>query len=235
AYGVGTTVSLGSDDYVTQYYAPYLSGIQLYTKKPFSASRSSGCHDNGSLEVEKISTDGDTSSHNSGKPPHDNVSSGSSRIEDRLGSPYLIFIESCSPNYRVPLWKKSLICDPSDPLHPLQNESRIDYFTLADLWSCNEESSAYGTGTMVSIGAMTTLLSITPLTSLVSNSIPTSPSLLSGLVVAMTTARWRVRRTQLIETLATIILVAELATENLGLMTLTSVDLSHASRMSVAW
>ncbi|CAN0854870.1 hypothetical protein LINGRAHAP2_LOCUS6046 [Linum grandiflorum] len=80
AYGAETTVLLNGDDYVTQYYAPYLSGIQLYTNKPFSAS--SGGHDD-ALEVEKDTTDG-----------------------DKHGSPYLLFIESCSPNYRVPLWKK---------------------------------------------------------------------------------------------------------------------------------
>ncbi|CAN0854872.1 hypothetical protein LINGRAHAP2_LOCUS6047 [Linum grandiflorum] len=106
AYGAETTVSLRCDDYATQYYAPYLSGIQLYTNTLFSASRSSGGHDDVLLDVDKDLTDQDFNNHNSGKPPHDNVSSGSSRTDDKLGSPYLLFIESCSPNYRVPLWKK---------------------------------------------------------------------------------------------------------------------------------
>lgn len=40
AYGAGTTVQLYGGERVVQYYVPYLSGIQLYTNKAQTASRS---------------------------------------------------------------------------------------------------------------------------------------------------------------------------------------------------
>jgi hypothetical protein len=40
AYGAGATVQLHGGDKVVQYYVPYLSGIQLYTNKVLTPSRS---------------------------------------------------------------------------------------------------------------------------------------------------------------------------------------------------
>ncbi|CAN0906096.1 hypothetical protein LINGRAHAP2_LOCUS24038 [Linum grandiflorum] len=162
AYGVGTTVSLCDNDYATQYYATYLSSIQLYTNKSFSASRSSGGHDDDSLELEKDSTNGDTNIHNSGKSSHDNVYSGLSCMEDKLGSPYLLFIESCSPNNRVPLWKKMAELAAENPglmtltsvdLSPASWMSIACRFKMrAYLWKCHKGFSAFGAETTVSLG-----------------------------------------------------------------------------------
>jgi hypothetical protein len=40
AYGAGATVQLLGGDKVIQYYVPYLSGIQIYTNKVLTQSRS---------------------------------------------------------------------------------------------------------------------------------------------------------------------------------------------------
>lgn len=38
-YGVGTPVVLDDGDKLTQYYAPYLSAVQIYTNKSYATSK----------------------------------------------------------------------------------------------------------------------------------------------------------------------------------------------------
>lgn len=39
AYGAGCPILLNNGETVVQYYVPYLSAIQIYSNKPFAASR----------------------------------------------------------------------------------------------------------------------------------------------------------------------------------------------------
>ncbi|XVE57203.1 hypothetical protein DITRI_Ditri04bG0072700 [Diplodiscus trichospermus] len=119
AYGVGTQVVLGSGESITQYFAPYLSGIQIYTDKCIPASR---CRreDNDAVEVESDSWSDDSGSDklsrsfsNNSSRTWDAISEDSNfdhdssfSMRDKLGYLYLQYFERCSPYFRVPLMDK---------------------------------------------------------------------------------------------------------------------------------
>ncbi|CAN0921471.1 hypothetical protein LINGRAHAP2_LOCUS32611 [Linum grandiflorum] len=84
------------------------------------------------------------------------MSSSSSTIVDTNMqlSNLMRFLQTVTPTAPLkfaPLHQSS-ICDLNSQLQPLQNESRIHYFTLADMWKWYENCSVYGIGTMVSLG-----------------------------------------------------------------------------------
>ncbi|KAM7475241.1 hypothetical protein LguiB_022484 [Lonicera macranthoides] len=112
-YGVGTPVVLDDGDKLTQYYAPYLSAVQIYTNKSYATSKDeSGVVD---LEIESWSDDSDSEklsrslSNNSSKG-WDTASADSSEslwtVTDRLGSLYFQYFDTCSPYFRIPLFEK---------------------------------------------------------------------------------------------------------------------------------
>ncbi|XWS60759.1 hypothetical protein CRYUN_Cryun07bG0064200 [Craigia yunnanensis] len=119
AYGVGTKVVLGSGESITQYFAPYLSGIQIYTDKSIPASRSRR-EDSDAVEVESDSWSDDSGSDKLSRSFSNNSSrtwdaisedsnldqNGSSSMRDKLGYHYLQYFERSSPYVRVPLRDK---------------------------------------------------------------------------------------------------------------------------------
>ncbi|XP_072962020.1 uncharacterized protein [Typha angustifolia] len=102
-YGVGTDVCLHNGQTVVQYYVPYLSGIQLYTKKVRNASRSLNGDSlmdywNVNDECKKLSRSwSDVSEHS--LINHD----ASWGAKKHLGHLYFEFFEVCSPYGRIPL------------------------------------------------------------------------------------------------------------------------------------
>ncbi|KAM0895778.1 hypothetical protein ACQ4PT_023597 [Festuca glaucescens] len=105
AYGAGATVQLHGGDKVIQYYVPYLSGIQLYTNKVLTPSRSfaedysadfwSDDEDNEKMSRSWSSTSDDSFNCD--------VAAGNRR---RPGHLYFEFFEVCSPYGRIPLMDK---------------------------------------------------------------------------------------------------------------------------------
>ncbi|KAL6883550.1 hypothetical protein ACP4OV_010964 [Aristida adscensionis] len=106
AYGAGATVQLPGGERVVQYYVPYLSGIQLYTNKALTASRSFG-EDNGmdfwsdDEDNEKMSRSWSSTSDES--LFNYDLLAGNRK---RPGHLYLEFFEVGSPYGRVPLMDK---------------------------------------------------------------------------------------------------------------------------------
>lgn len=107
AYGTGAAVQLPRGEKVVQYYVPYLSGMQLYTNKVLTASRSFG-EDNGmdywsdDEDNEKMSRSWSSTSDES--LFNCDVLGGANR--KRLGHLYYEFFEVGSPYGRVPLTDK---------------------------------------------------------------------------------------------------------------------------------
>ncbi|XP_020093271.1 uncharacterized protein LOC109713567 isoform X1 [Ananas comosus] len=109
AYGAGTAVRLPNGEKVVQYYVPYLSGIQLYTEKAFTASRSfngdSGADywsdDDDNAEKERLSRSWSAVSEDSGFSYE-----GSWVNRKRPGHLYFEFFEICSPYGRIPFVDK---------------------------------------------------------------------------------------------------------------------------------
>ncbi|XP_059280930.1 uncharacterized protein LOC132034543 [Lycium ferocissimum] len=112
AYGVGAPICLKNDDEtVTQYYAPYLSAIQIYTVRPPSSliRNSSGDHDV-DVDMECWSDASDNSDKLSRSLSNNSVSVDScfelETPRDRLGYLYFQFSETCSPFWRIPFADK---------------------------------------------------------------------------------------------------------------------------------
>ncbi|XP_022755263.1 uncharacterized protein LOC111303343 [Durio zibethinus] len=119
AYGVATQVVKGSGESITQYFAPYLSGIQIYTDKCAPVSRSQK-EDSDVLEVESDSWSDDSGSDklsrsltNNSSRTWDAISEDSNfdqdsslSMRDKLGYLYLEYLERSSPYFRVPLMDK---------------------------------------------------------------------------------------------------------------------------------
>ncbi|PWA36867.1 hypothetical protein CTI12_AA595760 [Artemisia annua] len=91
-YGVGVPVLLESGENVVQYYAPLLSAIQIFMKKPTSTSSN---EENGfvALQYDSSSDDDATAKSNNGF------------CKDNL---YVNFFETCSPYLRMPFSDKIL-------------------------------------------------------------------------------------------------------------------------------
>ncbi|XP_059647242.1 uncharacterized protein LOC132293687 [Cornus florida] len=119
AFGVGTPVVLNNGEDVVQYYAPYLSAIQIYTNKSSPTLRNTGeDSDLAECESESWSDDSEsdklsgTLSNHSCKiwdttsPDSNFDQDGSSPLRDRLGSLYLQYYEMRSPYWRIPLTEK---------------------------------------------------------------------------------------------------------------------------------
>ncbi|XP_061369449.1 uncharacterized protein LOC133312297 [Gastrolobium bilobum] len=116
AYGACTPVMLKSNDTIKQYYVPYLSAIQIYTRKSVAASR----EDSDRIECECDSSSDDSgsdylsrSSSNSSSKAWDAVSLdsssdqvGSCPTRDMLGYLYLEYTETFEPIRRVPFTVK---------------------------------------------------------------------------------------------------------------------------------
>ncbi|WOL10748.1 hypothetical protein Cni_G19507 [Canna indica] len=94
AYGAGVPLRLQSGEVIVQYYVPYLSGIQIYTRKPLADSRNAGEDQNISSndrECKKLASVDTTS---------EGLGSGN------IGHLYLEFFENSSPYARTPLFNK---------------------------------------------------------------------------------------------------------------------------------
>lgn len=119
AYGAGAPIVLNSGETVVQYYAPYLSAIQIYTSKSFTNFRSLREEsDVGEFESDSWSDDSE-----SGKLSR-SLSNNSSRgwdaasedscfdqegfwpMRDRIGYVYAEYFEKCAPYGRIPLMDK---------------------------------------------------------------------------------------------------------------------------------
>ncbi|XP_039135284.1 uncharacterized protein LOC120272512 [Dioscorea cayenensis subsp. rotundata] len=106
AYGAGCPILLNNGETVVQYYVPYLSAIQIYSNKPFAASRNTGEDSetdswSDDSESEKLSRSWDAVSDDSCVDME-----GGWPGKDRLGHLYLHYIENASPYGRVPLMVK---------------------------------------------------------------------------------------------------------------------------------
>uniref|UniRef100_A0ACD5TJI7 Uncharacterized protein n=1 Tax=Avena sativa TaxID=4498 RepID=A0ACD5TJI7_AVESA len=106
AYGAGATVQLHGGDKVIQYYVPYLSGIQLYTNKVLTPSRSFG--EDYSMDFWSDDEDNEKMSRSWSSTSDDSlfncdVVGGNRR---RPGHLYFEFFEVCSPYGRIPLMDK---------------------------------------------------------------------------------------------------------------------------------
>uniref|UniRef100_A0A0E0BC57 Uncharacterized protein n=2 Tax=Oryza glumipatula TaxID=40148 RepID=A0A0E0BC57_9ORYZ len=106
AYGAGTTVQLYGGERVVQYYVPYLSGIQLYTNKAQTASRSFG-EDNG-MDYWSDDEDNEKMSRSWSSTSEDSLFNcdAISGNRKRHGHMYFEFFEVCSPYGRIPLIDK---------------------------------------------------------------------------------------------------------------------------------
>ncbi|KAF0930748.1 hypothetical protein E2562_034937 [Oryza meyeriana var. granulata] len=106
AYGAGTTVQLYGGERVVQYYVPYLSGIQLYTNKAQTASRSFG-EDNG-MDYWSDDEDNEKMSRSWSSTSEDSLFNcdAISSNRKRHGHLYFEFFEVCSPYGRIPLIDK---------------------------------------------------------------------------------------------------------------------------------
>lgn len=119
AYGAGTPVRLNGGETVMQYYVPYLSALHIYTNKSAATSRNRK-EDSDVVEFENDSWSDDSGSDNLSTSLSNNSSKawdavsedssldqeGSWPMKDRLGCPYLQYIEMASPYWRVPLMDK---------------------------------------------------------------------------------------------------------------------------------
>uniref|UniRef100_A0A7N0UM45 Uncharacterized protein n=1 Tax=Kalanchoe fedtschenkoi TaxID=63787 RepID=A0A7N0UM45_KALFE len=111
AYGAGAPVILNDSDTLVQYYAPYLSAIQIFTTRSAlqnlrdetdSESRdSSSDTSSDESESDKLSR-WDGGSSEEGGLEHDGVSP----LNDRLGYLYFQYFETLTPYQRVPLTDK---------------------------------------------------------------------------------------------------------------------------------
>ncbi|KAH0781124.1 hypothetical protein KY290_000722 [Solanum tuberosum] len=114
AYGVGALIYLKDDnESVLQYYAPYLSAIQIYIVKSTSSlirNSSSGDHDV-DFETESWSDASENSEKLSRTISNNSISADScfewDGSRDRLGYLYFHYSETCSPFWRIPFSDKS--------------------------------------------------------------------------------------------------------------------------------
>ncbi|MCE3051070.1 hypothetical protein HAX54_048862 [Datura stramonium] len=112
AYGVGAPICLKNEGNVIQYFAPYLSAIQIYTiKSPSSLIRNSSTGDHDvDFEMESWSDASESSGKLSRSLSNNSVSvdSGfeSEASRDRLGYLYFQYSETCSPFWRIPFSDK---------------------------------------------------------------------------------------------------------------------------------
>ncbi|XP_078427396.1 uncharacterized protein LOC144699927 [Wolffia australiana] len=99
AYGVGIPISLDDDQTIVQYYAPSLSGMQLYLAKD-NVLRTSG-------EDSEFETDSTLSSSDRSNKIWDSDSGSDQetdfKIKERFGRLYFQFFEAASPHQRLPL------------------------------------------------------------------------------------------------------------------------------------
>ncbi|KAF8672403.1 hypothetical protein HU200_049610 [Digitaria exilis] len=106
AYGAGAAVQLPGGEKVVQYYVPYLSGMQLYTNKVLTASRSFG-EDNG-MDLWSDDDDNEKMSRSWSSTSDESLFNcdvfGANR--KRPGHLYFEFFEVGSPYVRVPLVDK---------------------------------------------------------------------------------------------------------------------------------
>ncbi|KAJ8574054.1 hypothetical protein K7X08_010565 [Anisodus acutangulus] len=114
AYGVGAPICLKDDnETVIQYYAPYLSAINIYTiRSPSSLIRnSSGDHDV-DFEMESWSDASDSSDKLSRSLSNNSISADScfelEPSRNHLGYLYFQYSETCSPFWRIPFSDKIL-------------------------------------------------------------------------------------------------------------------------------
>ncbi|XP_015088114.1 uncharacterized protein LOC107031303 [Solanum pennellii] len=115
AYGVGAPIYLKDDnESVIQYYAPYLSAIQIYTVKSASSlirNSSSGDHEV-DFETESWSDASENSEKLSRTISNNSISADScfelDASKDRLGYLYFQYSETCSPFWRIPFSDKIL-------------------------------------------------------------------------------------------------------------------------------
>ncbi|XP_016435300.1 uncharacterized protein LOC107761579 [Nicotiana tabacum] len=112
AYGVGAPISL-KDETVVQYYAPYLSAIQIYTiRSPSTPRNSSGDEVDGTdFEMESWSDASDSTDKLSRSLSNNSISADSclDQLEvsrDRLGYLYFQYSEICTPYWRIPFADK---------------------------------------------------------------------------------------------------------------------------------
>ncbi|XP_009591010.1 uncharacterized protein LOC107780077 [Nicotiana tabacum] len=114
AYGVGAPICLKDQDNetVVQYYAPYLSAIQIYTiRSPSTLRNSSGDEVDGTdFEVESWSDASDSTDKFSRSLSNNSISADSCvEVEgsrDRLGYLYFQYSETCTPYWRIPFADK---------------------------------------------------------------------------------------------------------------------------------
>ncbi|GJN40584.1 hypothetical protein PR202_gb29818 [Eleusine coracana subsp. coracana] len=106
AYGAGAMVQLPRGDKVVQYYVPYLSGMQLYTNKVLTASRSFG-EDNG-MDFWSDDEDNEKMSRSWSSTSDDSLFNCDVLVGNRRrpGHLYFEFFEVGSPYGRVPLIDK---------------------------------------------------------------------------------------------------------------------------------
>uniref|UniRef100_A0A804LY65 Uncharacterized protein n=1 Tax=Zea mays TaxID=4577 RepID=A0A804LY65_MAIZE len=106
AYGAGATVQLPGGDRVVQYYVPYLSGMQLYTNKVLTASRSFG-EDNG-MDLWSDDEDNEKMSRSWSSTSDESLFNCDVLWSNRKrpGHLYFEFFEVGSPYGRVPLIDK---------------------------------------------------------------------------------------------------------------------------------
>nr|GMD67990.1 uncharacterized protein LOC109175150 [Ipomoea batatas] len=103
AYGVGVPILLNGES-VTQYYAPYLSAMQIYTNKPQHTSGSlKETEDVASVEGETLSKriESDVSSKGSTDCSHN-----PSVEAEPHAHLYIKFCDTCSPYWRIPFAEK---------------------------------------------------------------------------------------------------------------------------------
>ncbi|XP_010549591.1 PREDICTED: uncharacterized protein LOC104820723 isoform X2 [Tarenaya hassleriana] len=118
AYGLGSHVELNNGESVTQYYVPYLSAIQIYTRKSSSISRNhmdtveseSECWSDDSCS-EKLSRSLSNDSNKtwdavSEDSCFDHVHDTASLMRDRLGYLEFSYFETAPPHLRVPFTDK---------------------------------------------------------------------------------------------------------------------------------
>ncbi|CAA7043106.1 unnamed protein product [Microthlaspi erraticum] len=117
AYGLGTQVDLNNGENVMQYYAPYLSTIQIYTHKPTALisrnqneageSESSDCwSDSESEKLLSRSMSNDSKTWDEASEDSVFDSDGSPSLRDRLGVLDFKYVERDPPFKRVPLIAK---------------------------------------------------------------------------------------------------------------------------------